>query len=192
MWHLFSVENWARRFKLRKLSTFKNDWATKLVSSYIYAKEKAFLPEDAVTVLRKGITSHLLFFKAAVSIVSHLFLSKAAVSRTFYLVLFKAAVTIVSVIFPPPKFKVRRTTLSHNRLAHLLTRMLLKAVFMASHKRRMLQTQVHLPWNGFWELESRDVMGVTKSFKILRSIAQIVLLWCAVTSLIFGTHRITG
>ena len=133
MWHLFSVENWARRFKLRKLSTFKNDWATKLVSSYIYAKEKAFLPEDAVTVLRKGITSHLLFFKAAVSIVSHLFLSKAAVSRTFYLVLFKAAVTIVSVIFPPPKFKVRRTTLLHNRLAHLLTRVLFNAVFMAFH-----------------------------------------------------------
>ena len=171
MWHLFSVENWARRFKLRKLSTFKNDWATKLVSSYIYAKEKAFLPEDAVTVLRKGITSHLLFFKAAVSIVSHLFLSKAAVSRTFHLVLFKAAVTIASVIFPPPmicpfrvvrfldKLKVRRPTLLHNRLAHLLTSMHLQVVSMAPHKRRLLQTQVRLPWNSLWKLESRDVIG---------------------------------
>lgn len=63
----------------------------------------------------------------------HLFLFKAAVNMPLHLMLFKAVVSKASVIFPPLKFKVRRTTLLHNRLAHLLTRVLFNAVFMAFH-----------------------------------------------------------
>ena len=82
----------------------------------------------------------------------HLMIFKAAVSVTSRLLLLKAVVTIASVIFSPPiiclsraerfsdKLKLRRTSLSHSRLAHLLTRVLLNVVFMAFHTRRLLQT----------------------------------------------------
>ena len=82
----------------------------------------------------------------------HLMIFKAAVSVTSRLLLLKAVVSIAPVIFSQPiiclsravhfsdKLKLRLTSLSRSRLAHLLTRMLLNVVFIAFHTRRLLQT----------------------------------------------------
>ena len=163
-----------RKPSKRKRSNAKTQPVLHQIDLLQHKLQDEFPPDQAQATLKQWVASltfqpHLSLFKAAVNIASHLFLFKDISSQynvpsvppqsssqhSVPSVLLQSSSQYTPYIsylhresFRTVRFsdklKLRRTTFAHSRLAHLLTRMLLKVLSLVSHTHRLLQTAVCL------------------------------------------------